>query len=119
MRLGYKRTCLGRLFAWDERLVTLLNRFTVSASADGFDRFDALTISVRNSGHVHCHWEIPAGSLFEASDGQYQNLITRETVHGNLEPGEQAKASVYAYCGNAARMSPRIPMLPTVFVFLG
>jgi hypothetical protein len=76
--------------------------------ARGFNHAGALAISLHNAnreGTVAV--DLPAGMvLAPAENRNLQNLVLREAVHVQLQPGETRRLEQWAFCGNQFHLPP-------------
>jgi len=110
--LGYRDEILdsdllqpGTFFA-EEALASGLD---FQIMAQGFNHKSALVLNLHNSNQngESIQVDLPAGMLFApAQNRELQNLVLRDAVTVNLQPGESTRIEQWAYCGNLYHVPP-------------
>ena len=65
-----------------------------------------VTIPITNAGKTRRRFVIPKGMLVEVSTPGMQNVVTSESVTGDLGPGETKTVEVEGYCVNRDKAWP-------------
>ena len=90
-----------------------------SIVGSGHDRANAITMRIANPGQNVVRVVVPQGTMFEqqAWTGK-QNLVVKEDVWIDIQPGQTGNFPLPAFCANASAGSPNgNPMNLTPFVF--
>ncbi len=90
-----------------------------SIIGNGHDRANAITVRINNPGQQPVRMVVPQGTMFEQQswNGKH-NLVVKEDVWIDIQPGQTGTFPLPAFCANASGGSPsNNPMNLTPFVF--
>ena len=90
-----------------------------SIVGDGYDACDAVRMDVHNPGPTAVRMVVPRGTMVEQQTWTgKQNLVVKEDVWIEIEPGQTGNFPLPAFCANSSGGSPSgEPMNLTPFVF--
>jgi hypothetical protein len=90
-----------------------------SIIGNGYNRANAITMQVRNPGNQAVRMVVPRGTMVEQQTWNgNQNLVVKEDVWIDIQPGQTGTFPLPAFCANASGGSPsNNPMNLTPFVF--
>lgn len=66
----------------------------------------SLRIQLKNTSTTAYTLEVSIGSIFQAEEDKYQDMVTTEPLLVKLEPGATVEDSLYAFCIQPDEMSP-------------
>ena len=90
-----------------------------SITGKGYDRANAIQMQVHNPGSQPVRVVVPQGTLVEQQTWTgKQNLVVKEDVWIDIQPGQTGSFPLPAFCANASAGSPNNdPMNLTPFIF--
>ena len=90
-----------------------------SITGNGFDSGDAVQMHITNSSSNPVHLVVPQGTMIEQQTWTgKQNLVVKEDVWIDIQPGQTGSFPLPAFCANASAGVPNNdPMNLTPFVF--
>ena len=90
-----------------------------SIVGDGYDNAGAVRMDVHNPGPTAVRMVVPRGTMFEQQTWTgKQNLVVKEDVWIDIQPGQTGNFPLPAFCANASGGSPSgEPLNLTPFVF--
>ena len=90
-----------------------------SIVGNGYDNAGAVRMDVHNPGPTAVRMVVPRGTMFEQQTWTgKQNLVVKEDVWIEIEPGQTGNFPLPAFCANASGGSPNgEPLNLTPFVF--
>jgi hypothetical protein len=90
-----------------------------SVIGNGHDSANAITMSINNPGQQPVRMVVPRGTMFEQQSWNgMQNLVVKEDVWIDIQPGQTGTFPLPAFCANNSGGSPNNnPMNLTPFVF--
>jgi hypothetical protein len=90
-----------------------------SVIGNGHDRSNAITMRINNPGQQPLRMVVPQGTMFEQQSWNgMQNLVVKEDVWIDIQPGQTGTFPLPAFCANATGGSPNNnPMNITPFTF--
>jgi len=90
-----------------------------SVIGNGHDRANAITMSINNPGQQPVRMVVPRGTMFEQQSWNgMQNLVVKEDVWIDIQPGQTGTFPLPAFCANNTGGSPQNNVMNlTPFVF--
>jgi hypothetical protein len=94
-----------------------------SVIGNGHDRANAITMRINNPGTQPVRMVVPQGTMFEQQSWNgMQNLVVKEDVWIDIQPGQTGTFPLPAFCANSSGSSPRnnrMNLTPFVFHDMG